>query len=214
MVPITCSPQCKIKLCRDNFNSQSSYLAEPWSNFMVHSVNRPLVFIQAQPILPYITIAGLGEIETRWTMSVPLLILKIYIWGTSTFIIPLTFFPLCKPKLSWDNFSSQPNCLAEPWSNFMVHSVNRPLVSSQAQPILPYITMASLGEIELHALGLNQWSNSSSLNNRANTVQVLCLKLQEIGFYACLFSLLESVESGNEAYNQVCVQWEQGGTGI
>jgi hypothetical protein len=72
----------------------------------------------------------LSQRKTRWTMSVHLFCLKIYILGTSTSMVPLPFFSWCKPKLSRDNFNSQSAALQSsgPTSWSRLHSVNRPLL--------------------------------------------------------------------------------------
>jgi hypothetical protein len=75
--------------------------------FLCHGAMGPCLLLPGH-------ISCLSQRKTRWTMSVHLLGLKIYILGTSTSMVPLPFFPWCKPKLSQDNFNNQSAALQSP----------------------------------------------------------------------------------------------------
>ena len=74
----------------------------------------PLIFYYNNISLPWALafflpehLSCLSHHQTRWTMSVDNVDLKICLLGTSNFMIALTFFSWCHLKWSWDKFNSQ-----------------------------------------------------------------------------------------------------------
>ena len=70
----------------------------------------------------------LSHCKTYWTMSVDNVSLKICLLGTSNSMIPLTFFPRCKPKWSGDKFNNQSHAL-QVLGRLHGPCVNNPLTS-------------------------------------------------------------------------------------